>query len=172
MHDRDIAENDGTPRQSAEHVPFTGVHRLVRRFLEPALDVLIVALALGLLGVMIRALITLGAELIAPNISFRGVMSEALFLFLLVEVQRLIIIYLRDHHVSVDMMVEVTIVAVLREIVLLNALAIEPLHLLAITLFLLALGTLLRFGDLRAPRGRVRQQGASMAAPGLRARSR
>jgi uncharacterized membrane protein (DUF373 family) len=77
----------------------------------------------------------------------------------MVELQRLVIIYLRDHHVSIDVMVEATIVTALREVQLRGALGLNPLELLGLTVFVLALGFLLRFGDLRPPRRRVRAHG-------------
>src|ERR687895_137480 len=103
----------------------------------------------------------LGAHVLTPGLSFRVVIAEALFVLVMLELQRLLIIYLRDHHVSVDVMIEVAIVAVLREVALLSAIEIEPLRLLVLTAFVLALGFLLRFGDLRAPRHRVRAHGGS-----------
>lgn len=125
-------------------VPYTAVHRLVRRFLEPAQDTLVVLLALVLFGVMLQSILTLGAHVLAPGSSFRIVVSETLFVLVLVELQRLVIIYLRDHHVSVDVMVEATLVSALREILLLGVAEMEPLRLLAHTAFVLALGVLLR----------------------------
>ena len=111
------AGQDGVGRL---RVPYTGVHRLVRRLIEPLQDVLVVLLALGLFGVMVRALLALGADVLSHGFSFRSVISEALFVLVLIELQRLLIIYLRDHHVSVDVMIEVTIVGVLREVLLSN----------------------------------------------------
>ena len=155
---------------SGEHpeVPHTAVHGLVRRFLEPTQDALVVVLSLLLFGVMVRALSRLGADVLAPGLTVHAVVAEALFVFVLLELQRLLILYLRDHHVSVDVMIEVTIVSVLREVLLLSAVEIAPLRLLAITGLVLALGLLLRFGDLRASRRRVRHHGASPPRRGAR----
>jgi uncharacterized membrane protein (DUF373 family) len=142
----------------------------VRRFLEPTQDLIAVGLALLLFGAAARVLLALGAELFTPSLNFRSALSDALVVLVLIELQRLIIIYLRDHHVSVDVMIEVTIVAALREVLLLGALEIEPVRLLALTAFLLTLGILLRYGDLRASRRRSHHHGAGrrkslLAAP-------
>jgi uncharacterized membrane protein (DUF373 family) len=147
-------------RERRDPVPYTSVHHAVRRFLEPTQDLIAVGLALLLFGVAVRILVALGAELFTPSLNFRSALSDALVVLVLIELQRLIIIYLRDHHVSVDVMIEVTIVAALREVLLLGALEIEPVRLLALTGFLLALGILLRFGDLRASRRRIHHHGA------------
>jgi len=62
---------------------------------------------------------------------------------------RLLIIYLQEHRVAVDFMVELGIVATLREIILRGVTELEWQQVVALTTFLLALGALLRFGDLR-----------------------
>jgi uncharacterized membrane protein (DUF373 family) len=168
-------DTEGAPQDAADGrelrdpVPFTSVHHAVRRFLEPTQDLIAVGLALLLFGVAARVLLALGGELFTPRFNFRSVLSDALVVLVLIELQRLIIIYLRDHHVSVDVMIEVTIVAALREVLLLGALEIEPMRLLALTAFLLTLGILLRYGDLRASQRRMHHHGAgrrhSLLAP-------
>jgi uncharacterized membrane protein (DUF373 family) len=140
-------------------VPYTGVHRLVRRFIEPAQDALVALLAVALLVLMARGLFTLALHAVSPSFSVRDVLAEALFVLLMVELQRLVIMYLRDHHVSVDVVVEATIVAALREVQLRGALDVAPLELFALTAFILALGVMLRYGDLRASQGRIRGHG-------------
>lgn len=155
------AAHDGDDaRESSANVPFTTVHHLVRRFLEPAQDALVVLLSLGLFGIMVRTLLTIAMDVFAPALNLRVMISEALFALVMVELQRLLIMYLRDHHVSVDVMVEATIVASLREVLLLSAAEMEPLRLIALTVFILGLGVLLRFGDLRAPRRRIHDHGS------------
>jgi uncharacterized membrane protein (DUF373 family) len=141
-------------------VPYTTVHRVVRRVLESTQDVIAALLALMLFAVMVRALWILALQALAPALSFRDVVAEALFILVLIELQRLLIIYLRDHHVSVDVMVEIALVAALREVSLLGIVEIDFRQLLAVTAFLLTLGVILRYGDLRAPRRRVHGHGA------------
>jgi uncharacterized membrane protein (DUF373 family) len=82
---------------------------------------------------------------------FREVVAEVLFMLVMVEVVRLLIVYLQEHRVAVDFMVELGIVASLREIVLRGVTELGWVEVLALTVFLLALGALLRFGDLRTP---------------------
>jgi uncharacterized membrane protein (DUF373 family) len=132
-------------------VPHTQVHRLTRQILEPAQDVLVVSIGLTLFGLMIRTVIWLIIQIFKkPDLDFRQVVAEVLFMLVMVEVVRLVIIYLREHRVAVDFMVELGIVATLREVVLRGVTDLAWQQLSAVTLFLLALGTLLRFGDLRA----------------------
>jgi uncharacterized membrane protein (DUF373 family) len=66
-----------------------------------------------------------------------------------VEPVRLLIVYPREHHVAVDFMVELGIVSILREIVLHGVVEFVWQHIVALAVFLLALGLMLRFGDLR-----------------------
>jgi uncharacterized membrane protein (DUF373 family) len=135
------------------HTPHTAVHRTARRFLEPAQDLLVVGIGLALFGVMIRTLARLFAELFGPAMDFRVVVGEVLFMLVMVEVVRLLIVYLQEHRVAVDFMIELGIVATLREIVLRGVTELDWKHVLAVTAFLATLGALLRFGDLRAAIG-------------------
>lgn len=134
------------------HAIHTGVHQAVRRYLEPAQDVLVLALALVLFALMGRSLTQLVAELLLPTVAFRTVIAEVLFMLVMVEVVRLLVVYLQEHRVAVDFMVELGIVATLREIVLRGVVEVPWQQLVAISLFILTLGALLRFAGLRVPR--------------------
>ena len=130
-------------------IPHTHVHRLTRHFLEPAQDVLVLAIGLALFGLMIRTIVWLILQIFKSTLDFRQIIAEVLFMLVMVEIVRLVIIYLGEHRVAVDFMVELGIVATLREIVLRGVTELSWQQVLALTLFLLALGALLRFGDLR-----------------------
>ena len=130
----------------------TGVHRLARRFLEPAQDVLVLAIGLALFALMARTIVGLFREVLARALDFRVVIAEVLFVLVMVEVVRLLIIYLQEHRIAVDFMVELGIVATLREIVLRGVVELDWRQVAAMSILLLALGALLRFGDLRTPR--------------------
>src|SRR6266404_6534416 len=129
----------------------THVHRLTRHFLEPAQDILVLAIGLALFGLMVRTIAWLILQIFKPTLDFRQVITEVLFMLVMVEVVRLVISYLKEHRVAVDFMVELGIVATLREIVLRGVTDLAWQQLLALTMFVLALGALLRFGDLRSP---------------------
>jgi len=132
-------------------VPHTIVHRTARRFLEPVQDLLVLGIGLALFGLMVRTLVRLVREIFTPALDFRVVISEVLFMLVMVEVVRLLIVYLEEHRVAVDFMVELGIVATLREIVLRGVIELQWAQVAALSGFLLALGALLRFGDLRSP---------------------
>jgi uncharacterized membrane protein (DUF373 family) len=132
------------------HTPHTAVHQAARRFLEPMQDVLVVGIGLALFGLMLRTLARLVRDLFSAAIDFRVVIAEVLFMLVMVEVVRLLIVYLQEHRVAVDFMVELGIVATLREIVLRGVTELAWKLVIALTVFLAALGALLRFGDLRA----------------------
>src|SRR6266403_4360594 len=123
---------------------------MARRFLEPAQDLLVLGIGLALFALMARTLVRLFRELLAPTLDFRVVIAEVLFMLVMVEVVRLVIIYLEEHRIAVDFMVELGIVATLREIVLRGVTELSWQQVIALTALLLALGALLRFGDLRA----------------------
>jgi uncharacterized membrane protein (DUF373 family) len=122
---------------------------LNRRLLERMQDVIVVALVLVLFALMIRTLWRMVEDVTGPKLDFRIVISEVLFMLVMVELVRLLLVYLREHHVAVDSMVEVGIVSTLREMVLYGVVELAWQRIVAIALRLLALGALLRFGDLR-----------------------
>ncbi len=127
----------------------TQVHRLSRRFLEPIQDVLVLVLGIALFGLMGRTLFGLFRELVSAELNFREVVAEVLFMLVMVELVRMLIVYLQEHRVAVDFMVELGIVSSLREIVLRGVVELHWQQIVALSVFLLALGALLRFGDLR-----------------------
>lgn len=129
--------------------PHTSVHRLSRRFLEPAQDVLVLGLGVALFGLMLRTLATLVMNIASSEIDFREVIAQVLFMLVMVELLRLLIVYLEEHRVAVDFMLELGIVSTLREIVLRGVVDLGWPQILALSLFILALGALLRYGDLR-----------------------
>src|SRR3981189_1645422 len=122
---------------------------MARRFLEPAQDLLVLGIGLALFALMARMLVRLFRELLAPSLDFRVVIAEVLFMLVMVEVVRLIIIYLQQHRVAVDFMVELGIVATLREVLLRGAVELARKQVAGLPAFLVGLGALLRFGDLR-----------------------
>jgi uncharacterized membrane protein (DUF373 family) len=76
-------------------------------------------------------------------LDFQLVTSDILFVLILVELFRLLIIYLREQRVSIGATVEVSIVSALREVILQEVLDIPVAQILGICGFLLALGVLL-----------------------------
>jgi hypothetical protein len=53
-------------------IPHTHVHRLTRQFLEPAQDVLVLAIGLALFGLMVRTIVWLILQIFKPTLDFRG----------------------------------------------------------------------------------------------------
>jgi uncharacterized membrane protein (DUF373 family) len=74
---------------------------------------------------------------------FHEVTADILFILILVELFRLLIIYLQEQRVSIGVSVEVTIVSVLREVIVKGLLEVEWKQILATCAFLVALAVLL-----------------------------
>ncbi|MEA2511874.1 MAG: hypothetical protein QOJ59_1361 [Thermomicrobiales bacterium] len=144
----DTAETQRT-RHHERLIPHTGINRLSRRALEMTQDVIVVGLVLVLFVLMSRTLVQLARDTVDDQLDFRPVIAEVLFMLVMVELVRLLLVYLREHHVAVDFMVELGIVSTLREIVLRGVVDLPWEQIAALSSFLLALGLLLRFGDLR-----------------------
>ncbi len=112
------------------------------RNLELVQNLIVVTLAIGLFLVMAIRLVNLFQSLLI-SIDFQSVTSDILFILILVEIFRLLIIYLQEQRISVGVAVEVSIVSVLREVIIRGALEIPWQQILAICAFLLVLGSLL-----------------------------
>lgn len=112
------------------------------RILETVQDSIVISLCVGLFSFMVIQLAELFMSLLPP-LDFTRVTADILFLLILVELFRLLIIYLQEHRVSIGVAVEVSIVSVLREIIVKGVLEIPWSQVLATCSFLLALSVLL-----------------------------
>jgi uncharacterized membrane protein (DUF373 family) len=78
-----------------------------------------------------------------PPLDFQVVTADILFLLILVELFRLLIIYLQEQRVSIGVAVEVSIVSVLREIIVRGVLEAPWTQILSACALLVVLGVLL-----------------------------
>ncbi|MCG5061361.1 MAG: phosphate-starvation-inducible PsiE family protein [Limnoraphis sp. WC205] len=112
------------------------------RILETVQDLIIISLCIGLFSFMVMQLREMVLSLLPP-VDFQRVTSDILYLLILVELFRLLIIYLQEHRVSIGVAVEVSIVSVLREIIVRGVLETPWTQTLATCAFLLVLTVLL-----------------------------
>src|ERR1700760_3064428 len=129
----------GTGDVPTEHVH---VHAGISRYLEWAQDVIVAVLALILLVVMTQALATLARVALFEAREPRVVLPQILLLLILVELFRTLLFYLREHRVSVGLMIEVAIVSVLREL-LINPPGTQLFNATGVAVLLLSLGALM-----------------------------
>jgi hypothetical protein len=78
-----------------------------------------------------------------PPLDFPAVTADILFLLILVELFRLLIIYLQEQRISIGVAVEVSIVSILREVIVRGVLEAPSNQILSACAFLLVLGLLL-----------------------------
>ena len=114
----------------------------VIQILEFIQDFIIISLCIGLFSFMAIQLREMFVSLLPP-LNFTRVTADILFLLILVELFRLLIIYLQEHRVSIGVAVEVALVSVLREIIVKGVLEIPWTQVLATCSFLLSLAVLL-----------------------------
>lgn len=126
------------------------LHRgqIVRKYLDMTQDVIVLALCSMLFIAMGIKLFHL-AQRMLQGTDFSLVIGDILFLLVLLELFRLLIIYLDEHRVSVSTMVEVGIVSTLREVILRGALEVDWRQLLVICGFILTLAAVLRYAGVR-----------------------
>jgi len=123
-------------------------NQILRKYLEMVQDVIVLCLCAALFIAMVVKLIHLGRTLLAGT-DFSAVIADILFILVLIELFRLLIIYLEEHRISVATMVEVGIVATLREVILMGALQVEWRQMLVLCAFILTLGVVLRYAGVR-----------------------
>ncbi|MGV2828522.1 phosphate-starvation-inducible PsiE family protein [Myxosarcina sp. GI1(2024)] len=114
----------------------------VIKILEFIQDSIIISLCIGLFCFMAIQLREMFVSLLPP-LNFPRVTADILFLLILVELFRLLIIYLQERRVSIGVAVEVSIVSVLREIIVKGILETPWNQVLATCSFLLVLAVLL-----------------------------
>ncbi|HEY9735697.1 MAG TPA: phosphate-starvation-inducible PsiE family protein [Trichocoleus sp.] len=114
----------------------------VIRLLEMVQDLIVISLCIGLFSFMVMQIREMVLSLLPP-LDFQNVTSDILFLLILVELFRLLVIYLQEHRVSIGVAVEVSIVSVLREIIVRGVLETPWSQVMACCAFLLVLGALL-----------------------------
>jgi uncharacterized membrane protein (DUF373 family) len=77
------------------------------------------------------------------GMDIQEITADSLFLLILVELFRLLAVYLKHHRIFVGIAVEVAVVSVLREIIVAGLIHMKPAHIFAICCFLSVLGGLM-----------------------------
>ncbi len=124
------------------------IHSFFRKYVEITLDIILIGLVLVTFVFIGKTIYALGVS-IYTKIDIAYIISEIMFIFILIEVVRLLIIYLEFHRVAIDTMVEISIVSVLRELILNGVLHTKPIVLASASLLILVLMLLLRVGNIR-----------------------
>ena len=120
----------------------------LRKYLELVQDIIVLGVCAALFIAMLIKLFHLGRSLLGGS-DFSAVISDILFILVLIELFRLLVIYLEEHRVSVATMVEVGIVATLREVILIGAMQVDWRQMLVLCAFILTLGVVLRYSGVR-----------------------
>jgi uncharacterized membrane protein (DUF373 family) len=124
------------------------MHSTLRQYLELTQDVIVLGLCAMLFVAMGVKLFHLG-QLMIQGTDFALVLGDILFILVLLELFRLLLLYLEEHRVAVATMVEVGIVSTLREVIVRGALHIEWQQLLVVCAFIMALCIALRYAGIR-----------------------
>ncbi len=127
------------------------IHNILRKYVEVVMDVILIGLIVVTFILIVKTILLLGASILEQT-RIQFVISEIMFIFILIETVRLLVIYLELHRVAIDTMVEIAIVAVLRELILKGFLHVEPVMLVSLALFIIVLGLLLRVSGIRSHR--------------------
>ncbi|HEY9647873.1 MAG TPA: phosphate-starvation-inducible PsiE family protein [Chroococcidiopsis sp.] len=131
------------PSQESSSPWYTWISRdRIVRALETVQDWIVVSLCIGLFSFMVLQMREMFLSLLPP-LDFPMVTSDILFLLILVELFRLLIIYLQEQRISIGVAVEVSIVSVLREFIVHGVLEAPWIQVLSACAFLLVMAVLL-----------------------------
>lgn len=128
------------PSPLVERYSWLNLTRIVY-FLELVQDLIVICLCVGLFCFMLLEIKEMFLSLLPPT-KFEVVTADFLYLLILVELFRLLIIYIQEQRVSIGVAVEVAIVSVLREMIVRGVLETAWSQVLAACAFLLVLGAL------------------------------
>jgi uncharacterized membrane protein (DUF373 family) len=111
------------------------------RVLELVQDTIAISLCIGLFCVMVLQLKEIFLSL--TTLRFHEITADILFILILVELFRLLIIYLQEQRVSIGVSVEVAIVSVLREVIVKGILEVQWQQVMATCAFLISMAILM-----------------------------
>lgn len=131
-----------TNRSLIQKIQFLFEQDTIVRNLERFQNFIVISLCVGLNCVMLIRLGEMFLSLLEP-LNFQAITSDILFILILVELFRLLIVYLQEQRISIGSAVEVSLVSALREILLEGVVEIPLDQLLGICAFLIVLGGLL-----------------------------
>lgn len=125
------------PKPSGHAFPWYQIFRRpqIVQSLEAVQDLIAVSLCMGLFCVMALQLKAIFLSLLKTP-QFHAITADILFILILVELFRLLIIYLQEQRVSIGVSVEIAIVSVLREVIVNGVLETEWQQIFAVCLFL------------------------------------
>ncbi len=110
-------------------------------------DLFIVLLIILLFYLGFLALIDIGEDLISRTVPFEELIAKFIYIFILTELFRLMIIYLRERRVDVPTVIKTTLIAILREVII-KAPHYKFADFIGIGFLLLVLGILLYVPEL------------------------
>ena len=116
-------------------------HRIVSN-MESFCDLVVISLCFCLFAVMAIQLWGI-FDAILHSVDYQQVTAKMLFILILVELFRLLMVYLQEHSIAVGVAVEVTIVSLLREVIVHGAMEISWIQVACISGLLIVLGILL-----------------------------
>jgi uncharacterized membrane protein (DUF373 family) len=131
------AELSALPEVPARLIPWYQLFRRpqIVQSLEAVQDLIAVSLCMGLFCVMALQLKAIFSSLLTTP-QFHAITADILFILILVELFRLLIIYLQEQRVSIGVSVEIAIVSVLREVIVKGVLETDWQQIFALCLFL------------------------------------
>lgn len=94
------------------------LHKKLGNFLELIEDIIVLILVIFIFIISLVALYDIGIGLIEGKGEIYNLLAKFIYIFILIEIFRLTIIYLKERRIDTSLMVKTTLIAVLREIII------------------------------------------------------
>jgi len=94
------------------------IHDILGDLLEFIEDLIVLSLIIFIFIISVFAIVKLGKSLFAEQKDLYKLIAHFIYIFILVELFRLTIIYLKERRIDTSLMVKTTLIAILREIII------------------------------------------------------
>jgi uncharacterized membrane protein (DUF373 family) len=114
------------------------IHTLFGKHLELFEDLIVLSMIMVLFALSFLAIHDIGVEIVLHRKNFQEMIHEFIYVFILAELFRLTIIYLKERRIDIDTIVNTTIISILRDVIIKTS-QLSMSDFIGISLFLLTI---------------------------------
>ena len=104
--------------KETDSIEATEIHKKLGSILEYIEDLIVLILILFIFLISLVAIFNMGVSLFKKDAKVYSLIAQFIYIFILVELFRLTILYLKERRIDTSLMVKTTLIAVLREIII------------------------------------------------------
>jgi len=117
------------------------IHAKLGDLLETLEEIIVFLLTILLLILSLRALYDIAVDLFVTDISFISLIPKFIYVFILIELFRLMIVYLLERRLNTSLIIKTTLIAILRETII-KAPHLKLHDYIGLSLLLIVLGSM------------------------------